>query len=271
MNFRALVRFLALIFGTLHLGALTSNFPDSRDPLSGMGVNIHFTDAQPGELEMLARAGFRWVRMDLHWESTEKAPGVYDFSAYDRLLNRLDAFHIHALLIFDYTNPFYDNGAPTHSDEGGAAFARWAVAAATHFKDRGVLWEIWNEPNGYWFWRPKANADDYAKLALTVSEAMHRAVPNEKIVGPALRGTHLEFLDVVAQAGVLAYWSGRKVTERLTSKPVTWPKNMRCPASGLTSCAGNRATARSGPVSMKISRRNIWPGSFCSMSCPMSL
>ena len=48
--------------------------------LDGLGVNIHFTDPQVGELEMIKAAGFKWVRMDLTWAAT-----VYnglDLSAY---------------------------------------------------------------------------------------------------------------------------------------------------------------------------------------------
>ncbi len=132
-----------------------SSLPDANNPVAGMGVNIHFTDAQAGELEMLAAAGFRWVRMDLRWQDTEKSVGIYDFSAYDRLLASLDKFQIRALLILDYGNPLYDHGLPPSTDEDRLAFARWAVAAVTHFKDRGVLWEIWNEPNIQIFGSPR--------------------------------------------------------------------------------------------------------------------
>ena len=59
---------------------------------SGFGVNIHFTDAQPGEIKMIAAAGFRWVRMDFKWDATERERGVYDFSAYQRLLSALDQY-----------------------------------------------------------------------------------------------------------------------------------------------------------------------------------
>lgn len=193
--------------------------PDAGDPISGMGVNIHFSDAKPGELEMLSRAGFHWIRTDLRWQNTENAPGVYDFSAFDRLLDSLDQFHIRALLILDYTNDLYDRGMPSHTEEGRAAFARWAVAAVTHLKNRGVIWEIWNEPNGEWFWKPKPNPDDYAKLALTVSKAIHDAAPGEVIVGPALSGTNLDFVDVVARAGVLAYWSAITIHPYLRTGP----------------------------------------------------
>jgi hypothetical protein len=45
-----------------------------------VGVNIHFGgNPKPGELAMLGKAGFRFVRMDRYWKDTEKQPGVYDF------------------------------------------------------------------------------------------------------------------------------------------------------------------------------------------------
>jgi len=78
---------------------------------NGFGVNIDFTDPRPGEIKMLSEAGFRWVRMDLVWEATEKEPGRYDFSAYDRLMTALEPFGIHALFILDYANHLYDKGA----------------------------------------------------------------------------------------------------------------------------------------------------------------
>ena len=82
----------------------------------GFGVNIHFTDPRPGEVKMLSEAGFRWVRMDLKWDLTEKKRGRYDFSDYDRLVAALDPYKIHTLFILDYGNPLYDNGAPPRTE-----------------------------------------------------------------------------------------------------------------------------------------------------------
>lgn len=212
---------LALLAGTNACGDSFS-WPEAIDPVSGTGVNIHFTDARPGELEMLSRAGFRWVRMDLTWARTETNPGVYDFSAYDRLLADLERFHLRALLILDYTNNFYDKGMPSVSANGQAAFARWAVAAVTHFKNRGIYWEIWNEPNDAWFWKPQPNANDYTRLALTVSQAIHQAAPDERIIGPALSGTRFDFIPVLGRAGVFTYWSGITIHPYLRSGPESY-------------------------------------------------
>jgi hypothetical protein len=216
-----------LTFGLVRGDGL--GLPDATDPVAGMGVNIHFTDPKPGELEMLAQAGFRWVRMDFPWTQTEKQPGVYDFSAFDRLFASLDKFHLRAVMIFDYTNPLYDQGKPSCTDAGRQAFAKWAVAAVTHFKGRGVLWEIWNEPNGDWFWKPKPNPEDYAKLAMTVTMAIHDAAPEEMVTGPALScglpwpdPVKTTFLDVVAGSGVLKYWPAITVHPYLRTSPETY-------------------------------------------------
>src|SRR5262245_43256190 len=81
--------------------------PDSPTFEESFGVNIHFTEPQPGELQLIAEAGFRWVRTDLKWDATERERGRYDFSAYDRLMNALEPLGLRALFILDYGNPLY--------------------------------------------------------------------------------------------------------------------------------------------------------------------
>ena len=172
----------------------------------GLGVNIHFTDPRPGEMEMLAAAGFRWVRMDFSWEGSEREKGKYDFGAYDRLMSALDKHHVKAMFILDYANRNYDRGLSPSSEEGRQAMARWAAAAAGHFRGRGILWEMYNEPNIF-FWKPKPDVNQYAKLALAVGRALRAAEAGETYVGPATSTIDFAFLEKCFQAGLLKYWS----------------------------------------------------------------
>lgn len=186
----------------------------------GFGVNIHFTDPRPGEMEMLAGAGFKWVRMDFAWAGTERHKGEYDFSAYDRLMSSLDAHQIRPIFIFDYSNHNYDGGLSPHTDEGREAFARWAAAAATHFKGRGVVWEMYNEPN-IGFWKPKPNVEEYSKLALAVGKALRAATPDEPYIGPACSTMDFKFLEACFKAGCLEYWSAVSVHPYRQKDPET--------------------------------------------------
>lgn len=184
---------------------------NSADFPKGIGVNIHFTDAEPGEMKMIADAGFRWVRMDFKWDLTEKERGRYDFSPYERLMRELDRNGIRALFILDYGNPLYTVDKAVRTEEARQAFARWAVAAAKHFQSRGIVWELFNEPNVPMFWPPKPNVNEYIALALTVSRSFRAAVPYEKLIGPATSGLDFDFLEACFKAGLLEYWSAVSV------------------------------------------------------------
>jgi hypothetical protein len=186
----------------------------------GLGVNIHFTDPRPGEMEMLAAAGLRWVRMDFAWNGTERDKGRYDFAAYDRLMAALEKHKIRALLILDYSNRHYDNGQSPASDEGRKAFAQWAAAAAKHFGGRGILWEMYNEPNIF-FWRPKPDVNQYVKLALEVGKALREAAPEEMYIGPATSQIDFKFLEECFKAGLLEYWCAVSVHPYRQKAPET--------------------------------------------------
>jgi hypothetical protein len=177
----------------------TNTVPD------GLGVNIHFTDPAPGEMELIAKAGFKWVRMDFFWENIEKSKGVYDFSAYDRLMASLKKYKIRPIFILDYGNKLYQDGSPSEP-EAVQAFVQFAKAGVRHFKGQGVVWEMWNEPNLGWFWKPTVNADQYAKLALAVGKAIREVAPQEWYVGPATSGFDLGFIETCFKAGLLEVW-----------------------------------------------------------------
>ena len=185
-----------------------------------LGVNVHFTDPDPGEVKMLAAAGFRWVRMDLVWQRTEPEKGKYNFSAYDRLLQALDEYNIRALFILDYANSLYDDGHAPNSALGRRAFANWAAAAVSRYRGRGIWWEIYNEPNTG-FWTPGPKVSDYVALALETSRAIRAAAPAEEIIGPAVWGFDLEFVEACFRAGLLEYWSAVSVHPYRKTDPET--------------------------------------------------
>ncbi len=180
--------------------------PDALPPPvvpSCVGVNIHFTGAPARDLDGLEAGGFGWVRMDFAWGAIETVRGRYDFAAYDALVAGLTARHIRPLFILDYGNDLYQAGAP-RTPEAWAAFARFAAAAVTHFKGRPILWEIWNEPNGG-FWKPRADAAEYGRLALETARAIKAADPNATIFAPGTAGIPLDFLEAVFRTGLLRY------------------------------------------------------------------
>jgi hypothetical protein len=180
------------------------------------GVNVHFTDNTPG-VEMLAKA-FSTCRMDFDWGTIETKKGVYNFTQWDVQLAQFQAQGIVPMWILDGNdppsgNPLYDRGKAPFDATGRSAFANFTVAAMLHFKGKGpVIWELWNEPNGGTGWpalpsQPfRGNPLPYAALLEAVGEAMIAAgVDNETLVGPAVSGFDLGFIEGVMKASGLKY------------------------------------------------------------------
>jgi hypothetical protein len=205
--------------------------------LDGLGVNIHFTDAKPGELEMIKAAGFKWVRMDLAWGGTERKQGEYDFAAYDRLVDALEKNGLRAVFILDYGNPLYDSGLAPHTDEGGAAFAKWAATAVKRYAGKGYLWELWNEPNIAQFWKPKPDVQQYIALTKRVAAELRSAglIDNQKskienteaFIGPATSTIDLKFLEDCFKAGLLEDWAAVSVHPYRQKPPETVEEEYR--------------------------------------------
>jgi len=183
------------------------------------GVNIHFTTGHEKDLDMIAAAGFKIIRMDFGWQSTERENGVYNWSAYDELTANLNKRGIRALYILDYSNSLYEKQteskdpisgnitrsiAAPQNEESVTAFAKWAAASASHFRGNNIIWEIWNEPNIN-FWRPAPDVVQYNKLAVATCNAIRKAVPEAIIIGPATSQLPVPFIESFLASGITEY------------------------------------------------------------------
>lgn len=203
---------------------------DNKKPLgtpTGVcaGVNIHFVTGHEKDLDMIAAAGFKFIRMDFIWASTELEKGIYDWTGYDELTSNLEKRGLSAIYILDYSNSLYGetvesvnpingkvrkNVASPQHPESVEAFARWSAAAAEHFRGRSILWEIWNEPNIF-FWSPRPDVTQYTTLAMATAKAIREKVPEASIIGPATSEVPLSFLEPFFSSGVLAYFEAVSV------------------------------------------------------------
>ena len=194
------------------------------------GVNVHFNWAAfqgiAAEARMLGGA-FGTSRMDLSWSHVELSKGVFDFvtTGYDGYVAHLLAANppVRPYFILSYGNVLYDNAcapADKHdgtcapvTDTGRQAFANFTVAAMQQWRGRGIIFEIWNEPNGgTWLPHSTPPGADFAKLITAVGKARNAAgLHGELLVGPATAGFDLVFIETIAQAGCLAYLDGVSV------------------------------------------------------------
>ncbi len=203
--------------------SFSNRFGHLNEP--GAGVNIHFTKGHEKDLDMIAAAGLKYIRMDFIWQETEKSRGVYDWSDYDELTAGLRKRGISAIYILDYSNSLYEDnvvfkdpitgeeytGIASPQHPGSIeAYVRWAAAAVKHFSDSNIIWEIWNEPN-ITFWRPVPDVNQYIRLAESACKAIKTAAPGSIVIGPGTSQIPFSFIESFLASGILEYLDGVSV------------------------------------------------------------
>jgi polysaccharide biosynthesis protein PslG len=183
------------------------------------GVNYTFPDPHPEahHMEILAASGVRWVRMDMAWSYVEKEKGKYNFDVYDQIFNVFARYNLRPLVVLashgqsNYPTKSGRFPNPPDTIEAQEAFTNWVVAVIQRYKGRGIVWEVYNEPDNPHFWPPEPNAEDYSRLAVMVGKAVRQIAPKELLVGPALISQNYPYLEEVLKSGVLKYWDAISV------------------------------------------------------------
>jgi hypothetical protein len=188
------------LFGTNAQGVLASGGPATWAPkLAAMGA-----------------AGLSVVRFDARWgviEPSGTAGGAhrYRWSAYDAIVRSLAQAHLRWYPVLDYSAPWASSrpGFPYYAPADPAAFAAFAGALAARYGRGGSFWrsnprlpakpvesyEIWNEENGGYFWRPAPDPGGYADLYLAARTAIRAHDPAaQAVVGGLTEPGAAEFL-----------------------------------------------------------------------------
>lgn len=160
-----------------------------------------------GYSDLIADAGFKFDRDDLQWDEVEKEPGIYEFekSVYDGLVENNSRRGIRTFFILDYSNPLYESNVSVRTEEGRKAFVNYAEAAARRYAGKGIIWEIWNEPNIEEFWKPQPSVEDYCKLVNETAPRIKEADPTGLVVAPSTSLIPFDWLEECFKCGLLEW------------------------------------------------------------------
>lgn len=193
---------LGLSFPAFSQGLPTNEFT------SGLGVQVHpphWLKDPEGTIRRIRSAGFTWIREELTWTTIEPRRGAWNDRYFDPIMDAARAQGIRVMAVLAYGNPAYsgrsDKTGPTTAADR-AAFVRYAVRTVGRYKGRGVIWEIWNEPD-WKFWMPDSDAGDYVQLAKETARAIRAKYPGERIAGPALSTMNPSWLEKAFGLGLL--------------------------------------------------------------------
>ena len=207
-----------IAYATLCAGAY--DLPPCTVPMN-LGVQMKTDTFNEATLREVRELGFRVVRRGLYWNVVEKEKGVYDFSSVDAQMKVCKELGLTVIVTLFSSNSLYEEPRGGVQTEAGCkGFAAFAVAAAKHFADQDVMFEIWNEPNVRTFWRKDGThnsppfAKEYSDLVNTVVPEMVKAVPGVFVMAgsvsnywePSYQWTEECFKNGVLKSGIRA-WS----------------------------------------------------------------
>ncbi len=163
--------------------------------------------------DKVAALGVKWVRLQSGWQKTEKEKGKYDFAWLDSQVDNLLQRGIQPWVCLCYGNALYDELAkqyvgavgctPVHNAEAYDAWCRYVQATAAHFAGRVTWYEIWNEAEGGWTWRPEPNAAEYAAFCIRTAQALKAGDPTVKIITGSHYQNSMEFFSQEFAHGTL--------------------------------------------------------------------
>lgn len=202
-------RILVLVaaVGCAAVAALVSVLVFAGDSGGRIGVSTHLGFAGEPPREQLRRihaGGVSWIREDFPWDAIEPEPGRWDWSRTDALMAAAAAEGVRVLAILAYSAGWASSdpsgGADVHHPpRDDAAYSRYAAAVAGRYGAGGRFWqanpnlpelplaavELWNEPWGYFFWKPDPDPARYAGLARAAARAVRAVAPDVDLLLPA--------------------------------------------------------------------------------------
>lgn len=184
----------ALAYRVAPLSVPSATVPDPASPF-GMGLYL-YRYGDPDEMAraagLAAAAGVKWSREEFNWGMIEPRRGQPTWTHYDRVMANAQRHGITVYGLLCYWSPW----TKPYTPEGIDDYCRFVTAVVTRYRDRIHHWEIWNEPNIFFWAGPK---EMYPVLLARAHAAVKAADPGAEVLGCSTAGIDLPFIRQVLE------------------------------------------------------------------------
>ncbi|MHB1035530.1 MAG: endo-1,4-beta-xylanase [Pirellulales bacterium] len=160
-------------------------------PESPFGMGLYLNRYRGPEMERAAAmardAGVKWSREDFHWGQIEPEKGRFDWSFHDNLVAcaKRNGITVYAIVAG------WPSWSKAYTEEGADQYAVFLQELIRHYKGEIRQWEIWNEPNIFFWQGPR---ELYASLLIKSYAAAKQADPTAEILGLSTAGIDYNFI-----------------------------------------------------------------------------
>lgn len=182
-------------------------------PETAFALNSHLATRYPDPTSMdipaaaLADLGVSWVREDFHWHRIQWDRDLWDWTFTDAAMRALLPHDIHILGVLGpsvgWATPYPRDG---HHDVSYYApdpdlFLDYVRAVVSRYHRYVDHWEVWNEPDHPYFWRPHPDPQAYADLLQRTSTLIKQIDPEAQVLIGGFNPFDTSFVREVAEAG----------------------------------------------------------------------
>jgi polysaccharide biosynthesis protein PslG len=179
----------------------------------GFGLNSHLATRYPDPASMdvpaalVTELGVSWVREDFHWHRVQPRPDMWDWTFTDAALRALLSRDVKVLGVL---GPSVGWATPHSGDvpndvsyyaPDADAFVEYARGVVTRYRRYVKHWEIWNEPDHPYFWRPAPDVAAYTRLLVRTAAMIREVDPEATILLGGINPYDTTFLRGVAEYG----------------------------------------------------------------------
>jgi len=182
---------------------------------SRWGVSCHWiADKHPltvsQQLEQIAALGAKTALLVPNWDLIERQRGRYDWNSaahrLDDVVQGLARRKIRPVMQIYGGNHLYTPLSPPHVPPGvevpalcsdalaRAAWHRFVKALVDRYHRDVKVWEVWNEPNIDWFWKPRSDARLYGRMVREISAIVRSVDARATVLAGSTAGVPLDFL-----------------------------------------------------------------------------
>jgi hypothetical protein len=166
------------------MGAYFYRYPSNAEGLAEMSRAAAVAQA----------AGVKWSREEFQWGRIEPRRGEFEWEFYDQLVATARQHGIQVYAIVGY----WSGWTQPYTAEGIADYVRYLEALVRRYRRDIRHWEIWNEPNIFFWQGPK---DLYADLLKRSYAAVKALDPDAEVLGLSTAGIDFDYIKRMLELG----------------------------------------------------------------------
>jgi len=196
---------ISLFFSSCASVQLGKNPVQVHDDAFGLAHAGGDKDSYEDDYAFMDLTGTSWIRQTFQWSDINNQQKEWDFSKFNRIVEQAEKHGSKVLAVLGYdVGWIHKNKSRTNhiSSEQLPLFLNYVREVVTQYKGKVDAWEIWNEPNLF-FW--KGPDEDFFKLAVEAAKIVKELDPATPLLAGSTFQVPEDFIRKLNQYGVFNY------------------------------------------------------------------